>query len=1773
MYSPVVDAVVLLVIVINLAGMAADQPWEARRPELETLELVCSVLYTAELILKVAAMEGVLPYLADPWQSLDAFIVVGGWAAEAPGIAAALTGQPPAFSLQLSALRGLRGLRALRTVRVLQGVREMLETLAATLPIVIQVLLLNLCLVACLAAAGTEAFGPALTRRCALPPAVAPGTAAEASALGLTAPAAWPPPPALTSPAVLFAQPRPQRLAVPESFCTRVGAPPGAEASLLNGSAVVVGTGGVATALLPPFPSVEAPDGGCDGLHRCVWAAASPHGGLSSFADAGSALFTTVRVSLRAPGTESVPMGATQATSWVGVLFFVALALVVSFSSVSLFVALVRATFTDIVKRREALRKSRQRLQSGGSDGDDADGGGASGPSSDRTGKIAAVSAPAPSSSARPPLDHASSTSADGPSSSATSTAAIAAAVSPDPGGGQSSGEVDVTIADAGDVSSRESRAGEPPLPQPSWGAAQADGVPGAVTEEEKAAAAAAETPERRVLGIGPRPPASVSSDGSGGGRALRGMPALAARAMRQLREAEARKATAALTRRPSMPGRLPSSGSSASSASSYGSASEAGSAEDDDDGGVMPAPPRAPDAWVRPCDATCLCIPRTSLPSRAARWLVTRPLFDRSVLLLIVANTVVLGIEHAGMDRGLAAALSAVELALTVAFAAEMALKVVGLGGLYHYAVAPGTAWNRFDAAVVLITLADLAVVLAADQSPLEPTGPFANAATGGFGPGPEADGAGGAVNLSVLRVVRVVRVLRLLRLIRGFDDLKRLVRVIGATLADVGSWLAVTAVMVVTFSLAGMQFFGGALGSGAERPRATFDSFGDAALTVLRMMTGGGTWAVVQSMMEAPAGQAGLPGAVAGPVFFFLLLVVMNYQLLNFLTVLILSRFALTGTERRRKQRERNALHAATVADTAAAMDRLADDVIGRRRRKTQPTDGPAAASSPDAAAALPGSNRSLPPGGTGHHHHRHRSGGRQYLHPCSGPAACLDRADGRDWALCLLPPRALPRRVARRVARSHAFEGVVLAAIILSSIALAAESPSLPPGWRSFLGLADLVFLIIFWGEFAVKVAAAGFLFGPNPYLRGEDATWNVIDFVVLVTSSVSLGSATGGIARVARLGRVMRPLRAIRRNPQMRIVTNALLRAMPSVSWTLLLTAAVFVLWAIMGVSLLAGKTHRCTDPAAAGIADCVGWFRPPAAPGNLTAPALLLPRAWVPARSSFDSFPAALVTLFEVFTLRSWAGVLTTVMDVRGYDAQPARDANPGAAVFLLAFLWVAAVYMSKLFVGVIVGFFRQYSGSALLSPEQADQRVTQAVLGASRAPAPAPAGCACRAAYRLVSPQAGGVAFECTAAGVCLAHVIAVVVLATTASGHAIAGDEAAAAAAASASLAVHWAATAAYATELCLRVAARGGPRGLLWATSTAEVVSESSLLALHVIIPLLAGSPSGIGPVRLLFVLARLVLRRRLALALGLGSVRRILMVIAEALPALANVTALVALFLFTWAVLGTQLFASVRFGPALRPGLSFASFPDSAWTLFLTVLGSDWTRLMDDVAVEPPRCTAGDDCGSRPFALVYFFAWHVVFGSVFSNLYTAAILDQYATVGLRTGKEQSLEEGGKVSDDPTSVALFAKAWARADPQGTGRIPASRLGILLRCLWAVGHPFMRDLHLSGMTRSFLLAVILLRADPPKQVAAYVLSGADGAASEPRVRFSQALQALQQLTADPERLEPYEDELRGAVTRLALVIAAGRAVRVGLHATRQRAIARKLTAAANAMP
>ena len=153
----------------------------------------------------------------------------------------------------------------------------------------------------------------------------------------------------------------------------------------------------------------------------------------------------------------------------------------------------------------------------------------------------------------------------------------------------------------------------------------------------------------------------------------------------------------------------------------------------------------------------------------------------------------------------------------------------------------------------------------------------------------------------------------------------------------------------------------------------------------------------------------------------------------------------------------------------------------------------------------------------------------------------------------------PVALRARV-RAVVESAPFTRTITTLIVVNAIMLGLETyPAVQERWGEVLHAANLVVIIVFTLELALKLWAYGL-----PFFRDG---WNVFDLLVVVVSWMPVLPG----AQVLRVLRVLRVMRLLSQVQSMRRVVNALLASIPgiaSIGGLLVVIGYVFVVASTM-----------------------------------------------------------------------------------------------------------------------------------------------------------------------------------------------------------------------------------------------------------------------------------------------------------------------------------------------------------------------------------------------------------------------------------------------------------------------------------------------------------------------------------------------------------------------------------------------------------------------------
>lgn len=208
------------------------------------------------------------------------------------------------------------------------------------------------------------------------------------------------------------------------------------------------------------------------------------------------------------------------------------------------------------------------------------------------------------------------------------------------------------------------------------------------------------------------------------------------------------------------------------------------------------------------------------------------------------------------------------------------------------------------------------------------------------------------------------------------------------------------------------------------------------------------------------------------------------------------------------------------------------------------------------------------------------------------------------------------------------SKSVQYLIIGLIVLNAISLGmATSDVLEAKYGHWLDFVDNAVLVVFVIEIATKLFA----------FRGQffRSAWNVFDFLIVAIALIP----TSGPLEVLRVLRILRVLRLISLIPQLRVVAEALLGAIPGIISVAGLMSIVFYVFSVMATELF-GNDHP-------------EWF---------------------------GSLGDSMYTLFQVMTLESWSmGIVRPVMETHAY-----------AWAFFIPFILIATFTMLNLFIAIIV---------------------------------------------------------------------------------------------------------------------------------------------------------------------------------------------------------------------------------------------------------------------------------------------------------------------------------------------------------------------------------------------------------------------------------------------------------------------------------------------------
>jgi len=174
------------------------------------------------------------------------------------------------------------------------------------------------------------------------------------------------------------------------------------------------------------------------------------------------------------------------------------------------------------------------------------------------------------------------------------------------------------------------------------------------------------------------------------------------------------------------------------------------------------------------------------------------------------------------------------------------------------------------------------------------------------------------------------------------------------------------------------------------------------------------------------------------------------------------------------------------------------------------------------------------------------------------------------------------------------------------------------------------------------------------------------------------------------KIIRMFRLLRPLRFIGKNANLKISIQALYVSLPAIGSLFVIVLLIFLIFAIVAVNLFKGKGFYC-DTSQLSL-------------DSVTVQSLINTRedcanyggVWSRYHHHFDNCVNAVMQMYIMSQTVNWAIMMFRTMDSRGPELVPGYKESPiTSGIFYVSFIFFVSLFIMNLFVGVIISAFNK----------------------------------------------------------------------------------------------------------------------------------------------------------------------------------------------------------------------------------------------------------------------------------------------------------------------------------------------------------------------------------------------------------------------------------------------------------------------------------------------
>lgn len=214
---------------------------------------------------------------------------------------------------------------------------------------------------------------------------------------------------------------------------------------------------------------------------------------------------------------------------------------------------------------------------------------------------------------------------------------------------------------------------------------------------------------------------------------------------------------------------------------------------------------------------------------------------------------------------------------------------------------------------------------------------------------------------------------------------------------------------------------------------------------------------------------------------------------------------------------------------------------------------------------------------------------------------------------------------------------FEAFVISVIIFSAVVIGVKTYDIPPALSQVIHVLDWLITAIFLVEICIR------FIGDTNKRRFFTKGWNIFDTLIVLVSIIPIDNSE--LAIIGRLVRIFRVLRMVSIIPELRMLLNSLLKALPKLGYVSLMMFIIFYIYAAVGSTFFAK----------------------------------INPDLW-------GDIAISLLTLFRVMTFEDWTDVM--------YETQVHY---PFSWIFYITFIFFTAFAFLNMVIGIVVSVMEEES--------------------------------------------------------------------------------------------------------------------------------------------------------------------------------------------------------------------------------------------------------------------------------------------------------------------------------------------------------------------------------------------------------------------------------------------------------------------------------------------